>query len=121
MQKFSLYRIPDPQNHPRAELYQVTIETAATHSTIETYVNDWHGFWDDANKDLVLQRTTFAPEEPYPRIEDANHAAATLIRNRVKDGFRHCFIPATPPDDPPLDRYVLLDPDGPMPLIDQTR
>jgi hypothetical protein len=39
-----------------------------------------------------------------------------LMQNRVKDGFQHCFIPATPLDDPPVARYVLLDPDAPMPI-----
>jgi len=103
-----LYKIPNPQSNPTAELYSVnaTILPTATDPVKRWVMKEIHGWWDEETKTFLNQVTTFLPNETKHAvsIDEALEQVKAQILVRVRSGFKYQmeWNPMTYPD---FDKY----------------
>jgi hypothetical protein len=93
IQVFTVYRVAEPNEDPRAEFYTLSVRTEGFAPT-PVVVREAHGFWDDGIKKAVLARPTY--EESFDSWKEAERAFESHLRHRASEGFQHCFSKPNP-------------------------
>lgn len=98
----TLYKTTDPTAGPAsdAEFYEVFMEARTVMGKMAFFVQEKHGWWNEAEKRPVYLVSTLSPEEGLSTYDEAHTIYQRQVGRRVSDGFVHSYSPDFYSDSP---------------------
>src|SRR6266849_909785 len=87
----TLYRNKEQRDFPEGEYYQPTTESTTVNGVVQYFVSEKHAYFNNIEKVMKNEVTTFSPEEGYATQKEANERFEQQVQYRAKTGFVHCF------------------------------